>query len=282
MNIKKYLSTTKREILKVIFYYLFYILIYSFQCYLTNNIFNLHILPPYIFKNTITYTLIVGILLYPLIREFFLKKKSIKNKKFNKEEKKEYDKTLIILASELLTARVTLEIIKKLFNKFKTNNKIYEKYGSFFYFIYFTFHDQLIFNINRLHDGSNGALSIIHLLKSNINRFKDKQSSDEKKILKKIKCHPVHQKSKILRNKLGKGHLDKKIFSNEKLRKKIYEKNKINTKEYFNYIQILIEAINILHQRINIIYSEMNMKELLDHPTFYQIDKFFVDLQKTF
>ncbi len=195
-----------------------------------------------------------------------------------KLDKSKYEKQLITLGQEIATCYTTLEIIKELFKQFKENDEIFQKYSLFLYSTYFAFHDQLIFNINRLHDESRDSLSLLKLLKKNLQQYGDNNSEEETKILKTIKNNIVYEKSKKLRNKYGKAHLDRKVSINEEKRKKIYEENKIKHQEYYNYIKLLEKAKNILYRRLGIICLEMTIQ---DH-TPQQIKKLFKVLAISF
>jgi hypothetical protein len=169
---------------------------------------------------------------------------------------------------------MNLEVIKQFFKLLKEHNKIYKKYNYFFDLIYLSFHDQLLFNINRLHDKSRGALSILQLLTQNIEQYNDNSSIEEKKILGKIKNHDVFKKSKTLRDKLPKAHLDERIALNAKRRTLIYKENIINPEEYLDYIKLLEEARKMLYLRIDILCCDM----VINDNTPEQIIKLFRNL----
>ncbi len=63
----EYLKSVKLNFIKALIAYAFYVLSFELKCYFLNTPFNYSILPPQVFHYTITYGIIIGIIISPLL-----------------------------------------------------------------------------------------------------------------------------------------------------------------------------------------------------------------------
>ena len=163
-------------------------------------------------------------------------------------DKTKRDKQVNVLASEINELEKHISAIQELINQSNSNFEVYKNYYNFFYDIYNSYHNEIIYGIGRLIDQSNDSLSITNLLKEGIEK-KDSLADDEAKIHTVIKEHPMHKKIKQNRNKLGKAHLDKAIATNPQKQMKIYDQYKYELKETIEYVELLKESVEIISWR---------------------------------
>ena len=118
---------------------------------------------------------------------------------------------------------------------------IHKLYYTFFNLILCALYDQIIHAFSRIYDEAEGSLSIVKILKKNINYYNDNESLQEKIILEEIENSVVGNKIKNLQNKLGRVHLDHLISRD------------IELKEFFDYANFTKKALECLYVRLSLV-----------------------------
>ena len=141
----------------------------------------------------------------------------------------EYEQKLDVCGNEFSTLYISLDGLKEIVEQSNDNSDVYQEYGVFFDHTYNAYHNELIRRICRLQDESRDSLSIVKMLKENIQNYKDEndeQVQREQDILKRIGDIPLSKALKIFRNKLGRAHLDGQNSINQKTQTDLYQKHK--------------------------------------------------------
>lgn len=165
-------------------------------------------------------------------------------------DKIKYEEKINVLGKEIRQARILILALHEMIEQSNATFAVYEKYYTFFSLVYYSFYNEIIHAVSRLHDTSRDSLSIIKMLNENI-EFDDDLSANEKKILDQIQSNDSCENIKVMRDKLGKAHLDGKVSINPAKQKEIYERHKIELNDITKYINLLVKALEILSQRLD-------------------------------
>jgi hypothetical protein len=165
--------------------------------------------------------------------------------------REQYKVRIEVLGQELAHIHIYLEAISEIIEQSNVHFNVYKKYHEFFSRVYYSFYDQLIHGISRVHDGGKKSLSIVKLLEKNLESYDDDLTAQEKTILDGIKNNPIGKKIIKIRNALGKAHLDDKVSTDIKIREKFYEENKSTLAEKKSYVALLDQALCLLINRLD-------------------------------
>ena len=163
-------------------------------------------------------------------------------------DKLKIEKNIDVLGSEIARVHTLIAAISEIVKQCNLNAEVYKKYSKFFDDVYYAFYNELIHTVSKLHDKSRDSLSIVRMLQAN----KDKKSIREEAILQQICEHDAYKKIKIIRDKLGRAHLDAKISINPGKQRELYEAHKIALKNIAEYIELMTEALETISERLDI------------------------------
>lgn len=166
-------------------------------------------------------------------------------------DKKKLEKEIDVLGSEIAKAYILTFALQELIEQSHINFNVYIKYHEFFYQTYSSYHNELTHHISHLQDTSRDSLSIIKLLNRSKD-YNDQLSVEEGNILSQLIDHEIGKKIKVIRDKLGRAHLDYKIALNPDKEQKIYEQNKVTLMEIIQYLELLTKALTIISRRLDI------------------------------
>lgn len=164
-------------------------------------------------------------------------------------DKNKIDKQLEVLEQEVVKIHHILDTLREMIKQSNNCFIVYKRYFNFFSFTYYAFHNEVLHGIHRLHDTSRDSLSIVKILMI-FSEMNDSFSEREKIVLDEIKSHPLNNKIKILRDKLGRAHLDGKISLNKKKQDLLFEKSKVSLYEIEEYLELLQNGIEIASYRL--------------------------------
>lgn len=171
-------------------------------------------------------------------------------RKINKiMDKQKFKKEIDILEQELSSAYCWFYAFRGIQEHLNLNTKTYEQYSNFFYTVYLSFYNELIHNVSRLHDTSKDALSLLKILR----KLKEHEiiTEQERKLFDQIEGSEIKNKIMIIRDKLGRAHLDGKCSINSEKQNNLYEKCMIEPIELLNYLRLLLEALRTIALRLD-------------------------------
>jgi hypothetical protein len=166
-----------------------------------------------------------------------------------------------VLGIEIANSWNLLYALDRLIVLINEQPDVYNKYNEFWYMVYCSFYDALIFSICRLQDKSRDSLSInkIYMRLEKAGCMTDQ----EKEIFNEIKNCDMRTILLDIRDRLGRAHLEGKLSINIKKQKELRDQSKITCKDFSNYLEILTRALEILSVRC----SENIIKiQLKPHP----------------
>ena len=165
-------------------------------------------------------------------------------------DKLKLEKEINVLGEQIYKVHILMLAIREIIQQSNLNFDVYKKYYDFFDLTYRSYWDELIHNVSRLQDMSRDSISIVKILNRNI-EIGDEKSVYEKDILKKIQDFGVSEKIKVLRDKLGKAHLDGKVSINIEKQNKLWDENKTALKDVCEYIELLTKGLEVISCRLD-------------------------------